>query len=345
MMKDLRILITTVGGTTSPDIIRAFKENGERDIWVLGTDPIDYASGRYFADNFKTTTASFSDENKFITEITRLVEQYDIDAIVPCGNEDNLAFAANRENFSCPIMVGEYSYLNKAYDKGDVYKRLENIAPGYAPKFKIVQNIEEFDMACDFLQFPNKNVVIKPRFGHGGRGVYVLTDITDMSTLLSSKPSHYFSQKYFRELLCLNNTFEDLIVMEELQAPYHSAYTLVQENNVTTLDHVREWGTASQTLRGVVCYDLDIENFANIIAREYNLQFTFNMELATNNQGKLVLFDLNPRIGASSGIDKDLGVNYPYLSLKMLLGEKINLIDKNISKNRFVRYFDYVWSD
>ena len=58
-----------------------------------------------------------------------------------------------------------------------------------------------------------------------------------------------------------------------------------------------------------------------------------------------MLFDLNPRIGASSGIDKDLGVNYPYLSLKLLLGENIELIYKNILNRRFVRYLDYVWSD
>ena len=175
--------------------------------------------------------------------------------------------------------------------------------------------------SIDFLQFPNKNVVIKPRFGRGGRGVYVLTQMIDMTTMLSSKPYNIFSQKHFRDLLCgqgEQDTFEDLIVMEELQAPFHSAYTLVQENQVVTLDHVREWGTASQTLRGVVCYDSDIEYFANVLVREYKLQFTFNIELATNNQGKLVLFDLNPRIGASSGIDKDLGVNFPYFSLKIL---------------------------
>ena len=344
-MKNLKVLITTVGGTTSPDIIRSLKDNGDRDIWLLGTDPIEYASGRYFVDEFQITTASFDNEDKFISEIMQLADQYNIDAIIPCGNEDNLALANNKEKFKCPIMVGSYLSLCKAYDKGDVYKRLKYITPGYAPKFKIVNNIREFDVACSFLGFPEKNVVIKPRFGRGGRGVYILTDIPDLDAMLSSKPSHVLSQKYFRDLLYAQDIFEDLIVMEELHPPYHSSYTLVQKEEVCTLDHIREWGSASQTFRGVVNYDKDIENFTKILAREYNLEYTFNIELATNSQGKLVLFDLNPRIGASSGIDKDLGVNYPYLSLKLLLGENIELIYKNILNRRFVRYLDYVWSD
>ena len=344
-MKDLRILITTVGGTTSPDIVRSLKNNNERNIWLIGTDPIEHASGRYFTDEFQVTTASFKDENKFVLEISNLVKQYNIDAIIPCGNEDNLALAKHRNFFSCPIMVSDYIHLHKAYDKGDVYKSLTKIAPEYAPNFKIVNNLKDFDVACSFLGFPQKNIVVKPRFGRGGRGVFILTDLPNLKSILSSKPSNLISHSFFRNLLDSEDIFDDLIVMEELLPPFHSSYTLVNKGKAFTLDHIREWGGASQTFRGLVNYDEDIEKFNKILVDKYNLKYTFNTELATNNIGNLVLFDLNPRIGASSGIDSDLGVNFPYLSLKLLLGEKIDLAHKNIHNKRFIRYIDYVWAD
>jgi predicted ATP-grasp superfamily ATP-dependent carboligase len=344
-VKDLRILITTVGGTTSPDIIRSLKNNTERDIWLIGTDPIKHASGRYFIDEFQVTTPSFKDENKFVSEIRNLVNQFKIDAIIPCGNEDNLALAKHRNFFKCPIMVGDYISLCKAYDKGDVYKSLNEISPEYAPNFQIVNNLKDFDNACDFLGFPQKNIVVKPRFGRGGRGVFTLTNFPNLKSILSSKPSNLISHGFFRDLLASEDIFDDLIVMEELLPPFHSSYTLINKDEVFTLDHIREWGGASQTLRGLVNYDEDIEKFNKILVNKYNLKYTFNIELATNNIGNLVLFDLNPRIGASSGIDSDLGVNFPYLSLKLLLGETIDLDHKKIHNKRFVRYFDYVWAD
>lgn len=68
------------------------------------------------------------------------------------------------------------------------------------------------------------------------------------------------------------------------------------------------------------------------------------MELATTDDGRIVLFDLNPRIGASSGIDKDIGFNFPLETLKLAFGDKIK-VDKSKFKtsNTFIRYFDQVW--
>ena len=69
------------------------------------------------------------------------------------------------------------------------------------------------------------------------------------------------------------------------------------------------------------------------------------MELAVSDNGRIVLFDLNPRIGASSGIDRDIGFNFPLEAMKLALGENIESVDKNSFRESkiFVRYFQQIW--
>ena len=72
-MNKLRVLITTVGGLTSPDIIKAIKNNGRETIFCLGVDPFEFAVGRYFLDAFEIVPDSINEENHFIDRIKSLV--------------------------------------------------------------------------------------------------------------------------------------------------------------------------------------------------------------------------------------------------------------------------------
>ena len=111
----MKILITTVGGLTSPDIILAYKEKG---IEVVGVDPFEEAVGRFFVDRFFTVPFSREDEEGFVNRINQLLkEEPNISAIIPCGNEDVLTVAKNRHRFSVPCMVSDYQALEKAFDK------------------------------------------------------------------------------------------------------------------------------------------------------------------------------------------------------------------------------------
>lgn len=243
-------------------------------------------------------------------------------------------------------MVGEYEDLIRAYDKGAVYEELQKNLPEFAPSFSIVNNYQDFLKAVKDIGYPAKKVVVKPRFGRGGRGVYILSNQFDFENIFKSKPINEYPFEFFDKLLKDQQKFEDLIIMEYLSDPYFSVYSICKDGeNLFSLNHTREWGNASQTFRGKVIYNQNIEKLCTDIIKTFNLTFTNNIELATSEDGRTVLFDLNPRIGASSGIDKDIGFNFPYEALKLTLDEPIH-IDKNHFKTPkvFLRYFDQVWN-
>lgn len=344
-MNKLRILITTIGGLTSPDLIYALKKNGERDVELFGIDAFEWAICRPMMEHFFLCPNSATDEELFVNFVDEICKKYNINLVIPCGNEDNLALAKYKHQIATPILVGDYNSLIKAYDKGAVYQELQKNIPNHAPKFKIVKNIDEFQKALDFLDFPKNKVVIKPRFGRGGRGVYVIGNHFDFDNFFHKKPENEVDIHTIQKILTQENVFEELIVMEYLASPFLSAYSLChQGKNLLTLKHIREWGNASQTYRGLVSYDEKMEYLCSKVIEIFNLTYTNNMELAHNQEGEIILFDLNPRIGASSSIDVDIGVNFPYLAIKLLLQEKIR-IDKNFpfDQARFLRYFSHLW--
>ena len=344
-MRKLKVLVTTVGGMTSPDILKALKYQDEFEITLYGTDAFQYAVGRKFVDEFYVSPNSGEDELKFVEFIDEVARRQNIDVIIPCGNEDNLALAKFRTKLNTKIMVGDYDDLICAYDKGKVYDSLKAKFPAYAPKYFIVNKYEDFIAAVGSLGFPEYKVAVKPRFGRGGRGVYILSNDFDSDRIFKSKPMNEYPFDFFSNLLKTKDEFEDLIVMEYLSDPYYSLYSLSENgHNLFTVNHIREWGNASQTFRGKVYYDENLERVASGIIETFNLTYTNNMELATSTDNRIVLFDLNPRIGASSGIDKEIGFNFPLSSMKLALGEDVK-VDKEafIKPKTFLRFFDQVW--
>jgi carbamoylphosphate synthase large subunit len=338
--------MTTVGGLISPDLIKAIKENKERDIHLIGVDPFGDAVGRFFVDKFYTVPFSGKDAKGFVEAVKEIVEKEKVDVIIPCGNEDNLAIAPHRNKWKAKILVNDHDDLQKAFNKAEVYQVLKDKLPELAPQYFIVNTFKDFQAAVKKLGYPQKKIVVKPCHGRGGRGVYTLSHHFNYQTVFQAKPSEEFPLEFFERTLPQEGTFEELIVMEYLQDPFYSVYSLMdkQAKTLIALTHIREWGNASQTFRGLVFLDEKLEKAVSQINKIFNLQFTSNMELATSQDGRIVLFDLNPRLGASSGIDMSIGLNFPYLALKILLDEPVKIQkDKFHQKRRFVRYFDKVW--
>ncbi len=346
-MNALRILVTTVGGLTSPDILKALRENDERPVQLVGVDSFENAVGRYFVDQFKVLPYSGDDEARFADAVFDLARKASIDLVVPCGNEDNLALARFRAGAPCPVMVANHATLLRAYDKGEVYRMLGASLAEHAPRYFIVTDHASFLAAARQLGYPKRKLVIKPRLGRGGRGVYTLAPDVGLDRLLVSKPSDEYTFEHFEGLLAEQGLKTDLIVMEHLGEPFHSVYSLCREGQqLAALDHVREWGGASQTFRGEIRRDRVLEQASANMVALFGLSFSINMELATSHDGRTVLFDLNPRIAASCAVDRDIGLNFPYLAVKIALGESVHVdLDTLDLPKRFIRHFSHVWAE
>lgn len=335
----MKVLITAVGGMTSREIIMALREWD--NIEIYGVDTFEYAIGRCFVDRFAVVSESRSDKRQFVEQIAQCCVKWGINVVVPCSIEDNLALAKYRyivKSRGVSVMVNAYSDLVLTYDKGMVYEMLSYHMREHAPKYCIVGTRVEFLKAIEQLGYPRKPLIIKPRYDRGG-GVYRLDNSQDafgqkfgMSVLLQ-----FFTQSEVFD--------EEFIVMESLSEPFYSVYSLCDNGrNLISITHIREWDSISRRYRELAGYDATCEAIANRVIEHYHLGYTNNMEFATSEDGRIVLFDLKAHLGAFSGINKDIGLNFPLLAMKMALGGKVGVIDKNRFKTQrpLIRYFDQV---
>ena len=343
----LNVLTTMVGAQTSPGIIRAIKENGEREIHLVGVDPVRLIPGAHFVDNFYQITPSFYNEEQYVDELINIAKKEDIDVILPCGNEDCLAISKNLKIFNeegIKVITSPYEILLNAFDKYHAYDQVSRCSPANCPESYLISNIDQFYKYSDILGYPEKKLVVKPRHGRGGRGVYILDPDVNLVSLLSEKPSGTLPYDVFSMQLERALNVPEFLLMEYLPGDVISVYSLCDDGkSLVTIPNKRIWGTASNTLIGEVVMDDSYIKPAMNICQQFSFMYNINMEMKISDEGIPKVFDINPRIAASTAIFRSFGYNLPYFSIKMALGESLELppIHDNMVMMRYLHEIFY----
>ena len=336
-------LITTIGGITSPEIIKAIKKI-KKSYWILGVDQNKNAIGKFFVDKFSVVPFSKNSPQKFIKIINNLIKKYKIDCLIPLGNDDNLVLNKFKKKITCSLL-NSLQFSDKNYfDKINVYNTLKDNKLNSCPEYYVVKKNIDFEIAKKKLNYKNNNLILKPSLSTGGRGVFeLLNSLKDKKIFSKRLDNNLLSYHDFRNILKDNK--QELILMKKYNSKIYSVYSLCF-NGVSffSITHVREWGNASQTYRGKVFVDLKLTRISSKIINCLKLSYLINMEFVLDENKVFKLIDLNPRIGASAAIHAEEGINLLSCALELLINKKI-LIPKSFFKFKktFYRFFEKVW--
>ena len=80
-MKPLTVLVTASGAPGTAALLRALRENGERELRLVGSDMSERSVGRHLCDAFHLVPAG-SDPG-FAAAIAELCEREGVDAVLP----------------------------------------------------------------------------------------------------------------------------------------------------------------------------------------------------------------------------------------------------------------------
>lgn len=323
----LTVLLTSCGAQTSPSIIKALRENGEEEVKIIGVDVNKDVCGNYLSELFYTARSSITDPIGFCEDIDNIASFEEVDVIYPCGNEDVMNLAINKELYECPIVANEYHTMRLAFDKLYVYSKAYEIIPNHAPYYG---------------QYFNRGNrwVIKPRFGRGGRGVYIIDK--EYRIDLSKKPSNVMNPKMVEDNI--DKSTGDYIIMEYLPGKIYSVYCLCDKGKTLwTGINERIYGNASNTLTGITVNNPEIEEAVIKMNKEFEFNYSVNYEFGEDVNGVPKLFDLNPRSAASTGVFVNQGINLPWLTVKQALGMPLGDIPKAKEGSMFIRYLEEVY--
>jgi carbamoylphosphate synthase large subunit len=314
-VRPLRVLVTASGAPGTAALLRALRDNGERELTLVGCDMSERAVGRHLCDAFRRVPPGSSP--LFAEAVLQLCRDERIDAVLPQSSHDLEGLAGARPTFldaGVTVLVSAPEAIRTANDKAACYALLDEIGVR-APGWRRVRGGRELARAAAELGYPLRSVCFKPVVGSGSRGFRVLDPTVDrLDQLLHERPGSLALRLEEVNELLPEVGGEELLVMELVEGSEHTIDGIAAGGRVL-LGHAK---TRESMRAGLAMYFETLEDdglveVARRIVAALGLDHFFNIQLV----GEAVI-EVNPRI---STVVYQEDLNLPYLGLKRALGE------------------------
>ena len=341
-MKPLTLLVSASGAPGTAALLGALRENGERQVRLVGTDMSERSVGRQLCDAFHLVPAG-SDPG-FADAILAIVEQEGVDAVLPQSSFDLEGLAEHRDRFPVPVLVSQPDTIRRSNDKAETYALLHRLGVP-APEFRRVRGAAAVAEAARELGYPERPVCFKPVFSSGSRGFRILDPTVDRAhQLLHERPGSVAMRLEEAVELLPDEDGPDLLVME-LATGGERTIDGIADGKRVVLGHpkTREAMRAGLAMYFVTLDDPALMELADRIVRELAIEHFFNIQLVGEH-----VIEINPRI---STVVYQEDLNLPYLGVKHALGEisveELAALRARIRPGRTaLRYFDQVeWDE
>ena len=332
------MLVSASGAPGTAALVRALRENGERELRVVGTDMSERSIGRQICDAFHLVPPGSDPE--FADAMIGVVEREHVDAVLPQSSFDLEGLAQSRERFSVPVLVSRPDTIRRANDKAETYSFLRELDLP-APEFRRVQGAEQVEAAARELGYPDRAVCFKPVFSSGSRGFRVLDPSVDRAhQLLHERPGSVAMRLEEALELLPDADGPELLVME-LATGGERTIDGIADGERILLGHpkTRESMRAGLAMYFVTLEEPELMQLAGRIVAEFEIEHFFNIQLVGEH-----VIEINPRI---STIVYQEDLNIPYLGVKHALGEisaeELGELHAHVRPGRTaLRYFDQV---
>jgi carbamoyl-phosphate synthase large subunit len=341
-VKPITIVVTASGAPGTAALLRALRENGEREVRLVGTDMSDRSVGRHLCDAFHLVPAG--SDPAFPDAVRKVADEEKADAILPQSSFDLEGLAGAVELFDgIAVLVSPLDAIRRSNDKAETYAMLHRLGLP-APAFRRVQGAREVEAAARELGYPERAVCFKPVFSSGSRGFRVLDPTVDRAhQLLHERPGSVAMRlEEALELLPAEGGTE-LLVME-LATGGERTIDGIANGSKIVLGHpkTREAMRAGLAMYFVTLADDALMELSGKIVAELGIEHFFNIQLVGEH-----VIEINPRI---STIVYQEDLNIPYLGVKRAIGEisddELRALMSRIRPGRTaLRYFDQLEFD
>ena len=312
-MRPLTVLLTAAGVPGSPALIRALRENGERDVRLVGTDMSELAIGRHFCDVFHLVPPGT--DPGFADALVEISTREGVDAILPQSSYDLLPLAEHKDRFgNTAVLVANPEAVRRSNDKAETYALLDQLGVR-GPAWRRVKGAEAIATAARELGYPGEGVAFKPLVSSGSRGFRVISASADRRRQLFENRPGVAEALRLEELLELLGDDETEVLVMELATGPERTIDGIARNGRIVLGHPK---TSEEMRAGLAMYfqtldDPELMEVAAKITAALELDHFFNIQLVGD-----AVIEINPRI--STIVYQD-DLNLPYLGLKHALGE------------------------
>lgn len=344
-MKDLTVLLSACGAQFAPGLVNCLKDNGERNIRVIGIDMhYDHTLDSLYDGIYEVPRAS---DPTYIDRILEVCEMEKVDVVLPFMSAELIPLLDRMEDFDkrgIKVAVGDRKSIEITTNKYSFYAFLKEQGLK-VPKFAPVRKASDLKEACEAVGYPQYPVCVKATELSGSRGIRMIDPSKSrFDILFGQKPNSFFTT--FEDLQATLNErpeMPEMMAMEYLPGEEGSVDLIADYGEIVYMAY-RESNVnlASIPQEATLSYNEEAYQICRDVVKSLGLTGSADFDFKYDRDGHPVLMEINPRIAATMQIFKVGGLNLPYLRVKQLLGEelpKINVQYDVKMKRRYLEMF------
>lgn len=344
-MREITVLLTACGVQFIPGLVDCLKNNGERNVRLIGTDMNDDKTLYPLFDKFYVVPPVKSVE--YVNTLLDICINEKVDVLLPFMSAELSALEAKKQDFETvgtKVSVSDRDSILITNNKLKFYEFLKDKGLS-VPKFKKIKNAEELYEACEFVGYPQKAVCVKATELSGSRGIRLIDPKKSRYDILfGQKPNSFYTTiDELYATLKEKPEMPEMMVMEYLPGAEGSVDLLADHGKILYMAY-RESNVnlASIPQEATLSYNEKAYRIAEEVIKALSLDGNADLDFKNDADGNPVLMEINPRIAATMQIFKVGGLNLPYLRVKQLLGEplpEINIKYGIKMKRRYLEMF------
>ena len=292
-MRKQKVLIFPAGTEIAFEIQNALKYSKFVELYGCSSIPChaEFVFERYIEG------VPYPDAPGFVDSLNEIIDSYGIDFIYPAHDSACLALTQKQDELHCRVVTSPLKTVEICRSKPDTYEFFKD--EDFIPR--------TYPSAGDIPGYP---VFCKPAVGQGSEGAKRVTCREELDLLLSG------NEKY--------------VICEYLPGDEYTVDCFTDRNGKlrSSIIRRRERIRAGIAVRSRI---VPMEDQVREIAEKINSKMVFSgawfFQLKRNTSGEYRLLEISPRIPGTMGTTRNLGINYPMLTIFDMLGYDIDIIN------------------
>jgi carbamoyl-phosphate synthase large subunit len=282
------VLFTCAGQRV--DIVSAFSRAGAT---TIAADVNPLAPALYHADRYELVRRV--DDPGYVAELASLLSEHDVDLVVPLTDLDQLILARSRDELAAAVLLPPADVVEQMGDKYLAHGTFERLGLA-SPQSWLPE-----DLPAE-LEFP---VGVKARQGFGSRHIYRANDRAELDFHLGHTPVPSFVQAWCRGEEFSIDVFCDFAGRCLNAIPR----TMIESKG-------------GESIKGMTIKDWELIEHGRRVAETLPIWGPANIQCFREQDGSLLVTDVNPRFGGAFPLPLAAGSRYPELSLALAAGER-----------------------
>lgn len=325
-MRPVTVMMSASGSQFAPGIIKCFKDNGEREIRVVGGDMSTDPTNKYLVDKFYKVPAV--KDPTYADTLLDICKKEKVDIFFPQMSAELPVLLENISRFDDAGIKVSITRNDSLYIANNKLKLFEFMKENNIPvsKFAVISSLDGFDKAIREVGYPEKPVCVKLTESSGARGVRVIDDSKSRYHIFAhEKPdSFYISYEDMKKTLEDADEFPELMVMEYLSGDEYDVDLIADNGKVLYMAGRRNpVMVMSITQESILEKNEEAYRIAEQVVEKLGLDGVIGIDYKFAEDGSCRLLEINPRIDATVSVFAAGGLNLPYLQVKHLLGEEL----------------------